>query len=199
MKIGNPQDINGNPLLVKIEVDSNYISGNGTVSNVLTFAGFPAVDSSEQVIISKARQVKAGTGIFFSSSANELIINANPATDISNYVVRVINSNSTDNKIPTAKSVYKFVNSNFIKLNNGKIDSSLIDKSDSSTYGVVKVGSGISVSSGIISVPVVVSNLANNVNNPVAGKVIYSALNEKINKPSTGGQLGKVLSFKNNL
>ena len=199
MKIGNPQDINGNPLLINIEVDSNYIIGNGTVSSALTFAGFPAVDSNEQVIISKAKQVKAGTGIFFSSSANELIINANPATDISSHVVRVINSNSMDNKVPTAKSVYNYVNSNFIKLQNGKIDNSLIDKSDSSTYGIVKIGSGISVSSGIISVPVIVSNLANNVNNPVAGKVIYSALNEKINKPSTGGQLGKVLSFKNNL
>ena len=140
MRIGNPQDINGNPLLINVSVDNNYITGNGTSSNVLTFAGFPVYNTNGTIVINKVKSIKAGEGISFSSDANQLIINANPVTDISDSIVKVININSTDNKVPTAKTVYNFVTSNFIQLINGKINNELINKADTLNYGIVKIG-----------------------------------------------------------
>ena len=198
MRIGNPQDINGNPLLINVSVDNNYITGNGTSSNVLTFAGFPVYNTNGTIVVNKVKSIKAGEGISFSSDANQLIINANPVTDISDSIVKVININSTDNKVPTAKTVYNFVTSNFIQLINGKINNELINKADTLNYGIVKIGQGINVESGIISVPTIATTIANNITNPVAGNVIYNALETKLNKPTTGGQYGKVLSYKNN-
>ncbi len=191
MKISNPKNMIGEELLTKVVVsDGGLIKGSGTIDSPLTFDGIMLVSGSN-VIASNITAVEAGSNIVASSSNGVLKISANVSAITIN---QQLNSASTST-VPSDKAVADYID--------GKGIITELPLATSQSAGIVKVGSGLTVTSdgtlnAIAQEIVLASEITNNTSNAVSGSVIKAALDGKINRPSNEGTNGQVLKTSGN-